>query len=115
LFEWSFERGGETRSISVGGRVTVNSADVGVRAAVDGLGLAYVIETVAEPYLASGQLVRVLTDWSPAFDGLFLYYPGRRQIPAALRAFIDTIRTAPQAPAANDSNPPPGLRTKQTR
>jgi len=113
LFEWSFERRGETRSISVGGRVTVNSADVGVRAAVDGLGLAYVIETIAEPYLASGQLVRVLADWSPAFHGLFLYYPGRRQIPAALRAFIDTIRTAPQASAANDAMPPPELRTKR--
>ena len=114
LFEWSFQRGGEARSISVGGRVTVNSADLGVRAAVDGLGLAYLIETVAEPYLASGQLVRVLTDWSPAFHGLFLYYPGRRQIPAALRAFIDMIRAAHQAPATNDLTAPVEPNAKQT-
>jgi DNA-binding transcriptional LysR family regulator len=114
LFEWSFARGSETRSVSVGGRVTVNSADLGVRAAVDGLGLAYVIEPVAAPYLASGQLVRVLTDWSPAFQGLFLYYPGRRQIPAALRAFIDMIRRAHETPAANDLGALPEREAKQT-
>jgi DNA-binding transcriptional LysR family regulator len=107
LFEWTFERRSETRSVSVGGRVIVNSADLAVRAAVDGLGLAYVIEPVTAPYLASGQLVRVLPDWSPSFQGLFLYYPGRRQIPAALRAFIDMIRAAHRAPAANDSAKPP--------
>jgi DNA-binding transcriptional LysR family regulator len=65
-----------------------------VRAAVDGLGLAYTIEALAEPLLRSGQLVRVLEDWSPCIEGLFLYYPGHRQVPAALRALIDMIRTA---------------------
>jgi hypothetical protein len=66
------------------------------------LGLAYTIEAQAEPFLRSGQLVRVLEDWSPAFDGLFLYYPGHRQVPASLRALIDMIRSgqtsAPDAP-----------------
>ena len=65
-----------------------------IRAAVDGLGIAYTIEALAEPFLRSGQLVRVLEDWSPSFEGFFLYYPGHRQVPAALRAFIDMIRTA---------------------
>ena len=100
LFEWLFERAGASRAISVEGRVTVNSADLAVRAAVDALGLAYVIEPAAEPYLASGQLLRVLADWSPSFQGLFLYYPGRRQIPAALRAFIDMIRMSDRPAAA---------------
>ena len=59
-----------------------------------GSGIAYTIEALAEPFLRSGQLVRVLEDWSPSFEGLFLYYPGHRQVPAALRAFIDMIRTA---------------------
>jgi DNA-binding transcriptional LysR family regulator len=63
-----------------------------VRAAVDGLGIAYLTEALAEPFLRSGQLVRVLEDWSPSFEGLFLYYPGHRQVPAALRALIDMIR-----------------------
>ncbi len=91
---WLFERNRKSRRISVDGRVMVNDADLAVRAAVDGLGIAYTVEALAEPFLRSGQLVRVLEDWSPSFEGLFLYYPGHRQVPAALRAFIDMIRTA---------------------
>ena len=74
-----------------------------VRAAVDGLGIAYTIEALAEPFLRSGQLVRVLEDWSPSFEGLFLYYPGHRQVPAALRALIDMIRTARGSAPAKSS------------
>ena len=72
----------------------VNDADLAVRAAVDGLGIAYTLESLAEPFLRSGQLVRVLEDWSPSFEGLFLYYPGHRQVPATLRVLIDMIRAA---------------------
>jgi DNA-binding transcriptional LysR family regulator len=91
VFEWPFERNGMSRKIAVDGRVMVNDPNLAVRAAVDGLGIAYTIEAEAQPFLRSGQLVRVLEDWSPSFEGLFLYYPGRRQVPAALRAFIDMI------------------------
>jgi DNA-binding transcriptional LysR family regulator len=100
VFEWPFERGGKSRKISVDGRVMVNDPVLAVRAAVDGLGIAYVIEAVAEPFLRSGQLVRVLEDWSPSFEGLFLYYPGHRQVPAALRALIDMIRSSAPAKAS---------------
>ena len=75
------------------GRVIVNDPDLAMRAAVDGLGITYTVETLADPFVRSGQLVRVLEDWSPSFDGLFLYYPGRRQVPVALRALIDMLRT----------------------
>jgi DNA-binding transcriptional LysR family regulator len=64
-----------------------------IRAAIDGLGIACTLEALAYPFLRSGQLLRVLEDWSPSFEGLFLYYPGHRQVPAALRALIDMIRT----------------------
>ncbi len=94
LLEWAFERAGTSRTVSVDGRVTVNDLEFAMRAAVDGLGLAYVLEAWAEPYLRSGQLVRVLEDWSPSFEGLVLYYPGHRQVPAALRALIDMLRAA---------------------
>ena len=77
VFAWPFERNGKSRRrVSVDGRVMVNDIDLAVRAAVDGLGIAYAVEAVAEPFLRSGQLVRVLEDWSPSFEGLFLYYPG---------------------------------------
>jgi DNA-binding transcriptional LysR family regulator len=94
VFEWAFERDGKSRRISVEGRVTVNDPDLAMRAAVDGLGIAYTVEALADPFLRSGQLVRVLEDWSPSFEGLFLYYPGHRQVPVALRALIDMLRTA---------------------
>jgi DNA-binding transcriptional LysR family regulator len=98
IIAWQFERNRKSRGISVDGRIVLNDLDLAVRAAVDGLGVVYTVEAVAEPFLRSGQLIRVLEDWSPSFEGLFLYYPGRRQVPATLRAFIDMIRTA-RAPA----------------
>ena len=78
--------------MSLAGRVTVNVPDLAVRAAVDGLGIAYTVESLAAPFLRTGQLVRVLEGVSPSVETLFLFYPGHRQIPAALRAFIDMIR-----------------------
>jgi DNA-binding transcriptional LysR family regulator len=100
VYEWAFERGGKSRKVSVSGRVMVNDVDLAVRAAVDGLGIAYAIEAHAEPFLRSGQLVRVLEDWSPAFGGFFLYYPSHRQVPAALRALIDMIRATGRSNSA---------------
>jgi DNA-binding transcriptional LysR family regulator len=100
---WPFERNRKTRQISVDGRVMVNDPDLAVRAAVDGLGIAYTLEALAEPFLRSGQLVRVLEDWSPSFEGLYLYYPGHRQVPATLRALIDIIRTTRGAAPARRS------------
>lgn len=94
IFEWPFERDGKSRQISVDGRITVNDTDLAIRAAVDGLGIAYSVEAVADPFLRSGQLVRVLEEWSPSFEGFFLHYPGHRQVPAALRALIDMLRIA---------------------
>ena len=103
VFVWPFERNRKSQRIAVDGRVMVNDADLAVRAAVDGLGIAYTIEALAGPLLRSGQLVRVLEDWSPLIEGLFLYYPGRRQVPATLRALIDMIRTAGRSAPAKRS------------
>jgi DNA-binding transcriptional LysR family regulator len=102
VFDWPFERDGKQRQVAVDGRVTVNDTDLAVRAAVDGLGIAYALEAIAEPFLRSGQLVRVLEDWSPAFDGFFLYYPGHRQVPSALRALIDMLRATGGSASGRD-------------
>jgi DNA-binding transcriptional LysR family regulator len=90
---WSFERSGRIKRMSLAGGVSVNAPDLAIRAAVDGLGIAYTVEPLAAPFLRSGQLVRVLERYSPAFEGFFLFYPRHRQVPAALRAFIDMIRS----------------------
>jgi len=96
VFVWPFQRNGQSRRISVRGPITVNSPGLAVRAAVDGLGIAYTIQPPAEPFIRSGQLVRVLEDWLPPYEGYFLYYPGHRQVPSALRALIDMLRAARQ-------------------
>jgi DNA-binding transcriptional LysR family regulator len=93
VLAWPFERNRKSRRIAVTGQVMVNNPEFAVRAAVDGLGIAYTLEPLAEPFLRSGQLARVLQGWLPSYDW-FLYYPGRRQVPAPLRALIDVIRTS---------------------
>ena len=89
---WRFQRGAELREVAIAGQVTVNSPDVALRAALDGLGIAVTTEAQAEAFLRSGQLIRVLPEWSLRLPGFFLHYPGHRQVPAPLRAFIDVIR-----------------------
>jgi DNA-binding transcriptional LysR family regulator len=92
IFRWRFERNGSRKLVSPRGNITVNTAETAIRAALDGLGIVYMIDALAEPFLRSGQLVRVLEPWSPCIEGAYLYYHGRRQPPAALRAFIDMVR-----------------------
>ena len=107
VFEWPIVRQGKARRISVDGPVTVNDAYLAARAAVDGLGIALTLEAVVEPFVRSGQLIRVLEDYSASFEGLFLYYPGRRQVPVALRALIDMLRaTRGPAPAGRSLQNP---------
>ena len=70
----------------------VDDVEVLIRAAIDGIGLAFALEEHVAPHLASGALVRVLEDWCPPFAGYFLYYPSRRQQPPALGALIEALR-----------------------
>lgn len=92
LLPWPFVREGTRRKITVHGPVTVNGSELALRAAIDGLGLAFLDDTVAAPFLKSGELMAVLPDWLPCFDGYFLLYSGRRQVPLPLRALINMLR-----------------------
>jgi len=91
-YRWEFEKGGETLVVDVNGPLVLDDADLMIRAATDGLGLTFSFEEYVAPQIASGALVRVLEDWCPPFAGYFLYYPSRRQQPAALSALIETLR-----------------------
>jgi DNA-binding transcriptional LysR family regulator len=94
IIDWIFERNGKSQAIPVNGRVTVNSPELALRAALDGLGITYIGEAKTEPFVRSGQLVRVLEEWAPTIQGLYLYHSSRRQVPTALRAFIDMAQAA---------------------
>jgi DNA-binding transcriptional LysR family regulator len=92
---WEFERDGEVVRVDPGGPLVVRlggAADLAVGAAVAGLGIVSLFEEWLRPHLDSGALEPVLAPWWQSFSGPFLYYPGRRHLPAPLRAFVDFIR-----------------------
>jgi DNA-binding transcriptional LysR family regulator len=92
---WEFERDGETLRVDVTGRLIVRlggTADLAVDAALAGTGIVYLFEDWLQPHLDRGALLPILEPWWQRFSGPFLYYPGRRLVPAPLRAFVDFIR-----------------------
>lgn len=95
LHRWEFEKNGKSLNVPVTGPLVLDDAELMISAALDGVGLAYTAESGVIDDLASGRLVRVLRDWSRSIPGFFLYYPGRRQISAALLAMIEMLRTRP--------------------
>ena len=92
LYRWEFDKGRRSLSVAVTGPLVVDDVQVVIRAALDGVGLAFAGEDLVMEHLRSGALIRVLEDWCPPFPGFFLYYPSRRQQPAALSALIETLR-----------------------
>jgi DNA-binding transcriptional LysR family regulator len=97
---WEFERDGEEIVVDPSGPMIVRiggGTDLAVDAAVAGTGIVYLFEDWLRPYFHSGALEPVLEPWWPGFSGPFLYYPGRRLVPAPLRAFIDFIKALAQA------------------
>jgi DNA-binding transcriptional LysR family regulator len=91
-YAWEFARGGQTLQVEVTGRIATNDHVLMRAAAIAGAGLAHLFEHTVSDALAAGTLTRVLSDWCPPLPGFSLYYPGRRQPPPPLRAFIATAR-----------------------
>lgn len=92
---WEFERDGEIIKVDPVGPLVVRigaAADLVVSAAVAGVGIIHLFEEWLRPALESGALVPVLQPWWQSFSGPFLYYPGRRHLPAPLRTFVDFIK-----------------------
>ena len=94
MHPWEFERAGQKLCVEPTGPliITPTVADIAVSAAVAGHGIIYLFEEWLAPYLESGQLVPVLEEWWQRFPGPFLYFSGRRHLPAPLRAFVDFIQ-----------------------
>ena len=92
IYRWEFERHSEQVALDVKGNLTLGSNALAIDAALRSVGLAFAAEWLVADHVAAGRLERVLTDWTPPFPGLCLYYPGHRHVPAGLRAFIDVMR-----------------------
>jgi DNA-binding transcriptional LysR family regulator len=89
---WEFERRGERFLVDVDGTLTLDEPALVHQAALAGLGLAYLNLWRVQPDIKRNRLVRVLDEWTPPFEGLCLYYPGRRHLPAPLRALVDLVK-----------------------
>jgi DNA-binding transcriptional LysR family regulator len=97
LTSWEFERDGELVELDPAGPLIVRAGgatDLAIDAAIAGVGIIHHFEDWLRPYFESGALERVLEPWWQSFPGPFLYYPGRRLLPAPLRAFVDFIKAA---------------------
>lgn len=92
IYHWEFERHGQAIAVDVDGPLTLGESQLMLEAAEAGLGLTYLAEFNVASALAEGRVERVLDDWTPSFERLCLYYPGRRHVPAALRALIGLIK-----------------------
>jgi DNA-binding transcriptional LysR family regulator len=104
---WEFERDGEVVRVDPSGPLLVQigaATDLGVDAAIGGTGIVHLFEDWLRPHLDRGALEPVLEPWWQPFSGPFLYYPGRRLLPAPLRAFVDFIKSQPE------TSPHPGGR-----
>lgn len=94
LVRWEFEQKGEITNIDAPGRLDVGGPRLAIMAARAGFGLAYVIERSVTDDLAAGRLVRAMSDWTPSYDGIALYYPRQRLPSAGLAAFIQHFRAS---------------------
>lgn len=92
LYAWEFEKGKRELKVRVGGQLTVNTMRQRLDAALAGLGIAYLVEDVAQPHIADGTLIRVLEDWCAPYAGYHLYYASRRQPAPAFSALVDALR-----------------------
>jgi DNA-binding transcriptional LysR family regulator len=92
IYRWEFEKRAETLALDVPGTLTLDESELMLQAALAGQGLAYLTDEATAEHVAAGRLIPVLEDWSPAYPGLCLYYPSRRNAPAKLRAFIALVR-----------------------
>lgn len=101
LYRWEFTRGAESLDIAVDGPLVTDEPELGVQAALDGAGIAYLFEHQVRDHIAAGRLVHLLAEWTPPFPGFYLYYPSRRQMARPLRAFIDFLSD----PAASPDTP----------
>ncbi|WP_420960461.1 LysR family transcriptional regulator [Brucella sp. IR073] len=93
VYRWELEKGEESFEVAVDGPLIVNDDRLALEAALQGAGLAFLLDVQVTEALADGRLMRVLEDWCQPFPGLYLYYPSRRRMRPALRAFIDFYRS----------------------
>lgn len=92
MFRWQFEANGEPVQVDVAGPVTLDEASLARIAVLEAVGIGYFMESDVRDDIKAGRVVRVLEEWTPPLSPLCLYYPSRRNPPAAFKVFVDLAR-----------------------
>lgn len=100
VYRWEFAENGRWFETDVESTLVTNEHSLAVRAALDGVGLLHIMETYVREHVAAGRLETVLDDWLPPYDGFYIYYPSRFQVPPKLRVFVDFLRERLDPPRA---------------
>ncbi len=95
-YRWVFAQGENAIDVEPSGPLVADDRALIVAGALDGIGLAHILEGLVSAHIERGELTRVLEEWCPSLPQFFLYYPGSRRMPASLRAFVDMIRASPE-------------------
>jgi DNA-binding transcriptional LysR family regulator len=105
MHDWEFEKGGQLVKVDPPAKLISTNMVLAMRAALDGVGIWATLDGYVSEALKSGALVSLLEDWCEPFPGPFLYYPSRRQVPPALRAFIDFVASWRKQEVRGDTRP----------
>lgn len=92
LYAWEFAKNGPELRVRVDGQLAFNNSYAQIDAVLNGFGIAYVPENIVARHIQAGDLLLVLDEWSPIFDGYYIYYPSSRQNSAAFRVIVDALR-----------------------
>jgi DNA-binding transcriptional LysR family regulator len=92
VYVWEFEKRGRELNVRVEGQLVLSNLGLRLKAALAGVGLAYLPEDQVIKPVADGRLIRVLEDWCAPFAGYHLYYPSRRQQTPAFAVLVDALR-----------------------
>jgi DNA-binding transcriptional LysR family regulator len=92
MYRWEFEKGRKALTFNPQGPVSFDDTELVIQAVLQGVGIGMSMEHALIPMIQEGKLIQVMKDWCPVFPGYFLYYPSRRNHPAAMAALISTLR-----------------------
>ncbi|GJE03582.1 LysR family transcriptional regulator [Methylobacterium isbiliense] len=107
LLAWRFTKpaGSGSTAVEVENVLTANDTDLLLAGALQGMGLAFLLEDFVKPHMERGSLMRVMDDYCEPLPGFHLYYSSRTRMPAAFRAFVDFMRLDNHTTSASAKGP----------
>jgi DNA-binding transcriptional LysR family regulator len=97
MYRWHFESAGQPVQVDVDGPIILDEASVARIAVLEGVGIGFFMESDVRADIEAGRMVPLLPAWTPLLAPLCLYYPSRRNPPAAFKVFVDLARERSRA------------------